>query len=138
MVLGSIFQVQFQLVRVMQPSTQMNLRQVYQSGNYIQVITNSFGCDSTISLNLNLNFTGLNEFSNVVFSIYPNPSNDVLTITSQFESNAYFELIDNQGRIVYQDELRGTQTVINLESIDTGNYYLKIDEGSTLLKFVKL
>jgi hypothetical protein len=45
--------------------------------------------------------------------------------------------MDNQGRIVLRDELKGNQTSLNLEAIAPGNYYLKIEERNILVKVVK-
>ncbi len=45
--------------------------------------------------------------------------------------------MDNQGRIVLSDELKGNQTSIFLEAIAPGNYYLKIEERNILVKVVK-
>jgi hypothetical protein len=108
-----------------------------QSGTYSQVIPNAAGCDSTITLNLTLNFTGIDEMKDFAVSIYPNPSRDVLFIHSEIELFSSFELIDNQGRIVLSDKLNGNQTSVNLEAIAPGNYYLKIQEINLLVKVVK-
>jgi hypothetical protein len=108
-----------------------------QSGTYSQVIPNAAGCDSTITLNLTLNFTGIDEMNDFAVSIYPNPSRDVLYIHSETELFSSFELIDNQGRIVLSDKLKGGQTSVNLEAIAPGNYYLKIEERNILVKVVK-
>jgi hypothetical protein len=108
-----------------------------QSGTYSQVIPNSAGCDSTITLNLTLNFTGIQEMQDFAVSIYPNPTHELLFINSEIELLSSFELIDNQGRFVLSDALKGNQTSINLETIASGNYYLKIDERNILVKVVK-
>jgi hypothetical protein len=108
-----------------------------QSGTYSQVIPNAAGCDSTITLNLTLNFTGIDEMKDFAVSIYPNPSRDVLFIHSEIELFSSFELIDNQGRIVLSDKLNGNQTSIYLDAIAPGNYYLKIEERNILIKVVK-
>ncbi len=108
-----------------------------QSGTFSQVIANAAGCDSTITLNLTLNYTGIDEMKNFAVSIYPNPSRDLLFIHSEIELFSSFELIDNQGRIVLSDTLKGNQTSVNLEAIAPGNYYLKIEEKNTLIKVIK-
>jgi hypothetical protein len=108
-----------------------------QSGTYSQLIPNAAGCDSTITLNLILNFTGIDEMKNFAVSIYPNPSRDILYINSEIELFSSLELIDNQGRIVLIDKLKGNQTSVNLEAIAPGNYYLKIEERNILVKVVK-
>ncbi len=108
-----------------------------QSGTYSQVIPNSVGCDSTITLNLTLNFTGIQEMNDFAVTIYPNPTRELLFINSEIELFSSFEIIDNQGRIVLSDVLKGNQTSVNLEAIALGNYYLKIEERNILVKVVK-
>ena len=108
-----------------------------QSGTYSQIIPNAAGCDSTITLNLTVNYTGINEIKNFEISIYPNPSRDIIFINSEIELFSFYELIDNQGRIVLSNALKGYQTSVNLEAIAPGNYYLKIEEKKILVTVVK-
>jgi hypothetical protein len=107
------------------------------SGTYAQIIPNAAGCDSTITLNLTVNYTGINEINNFEISIYPNPSRDIIFINSEIELFSSYELIDNQGRIVLSNALKGYQTSVNLETIAPGNYYLKIEEKKILVTVVK-
>ena len=108
-----------------------------QSGTYSQIIPNAAGCDSTITLNLTVNYTGINEIKTFEISIYPNPSRDIIFINSEIELFSSYELIDNQGRIVLSNALKGYQTSVNLEAIAPGNYYLKIEEKKILVTVVK-
>jgi len=71
-----------------------------QSGTYTQVIPNANGCDSTITLNLTINTTGLNELTNSKFYIYPNPANNLIHI--DYEGNIeILEIIDAKGAVVF-------------------------------------
>ena len=55
--------------------------QVYtQSGTYTQNITNSYGCDSTITLNLSLSFSGLYQNELDKINAYPNPTKNEISI----------------------------------------------------------
>jgi len=51
-----------------------------QSGTYTQVIPNAAGCDSTISLILTLTFTGISEIGKNNYTVYPNPTYDLLNV----------------------------------------------------------
>ena len=84
-----------------------------------------------------MNYTGINEIKNFEISIYPNPSRDIIFINSEIELFSSYELIDNQGRIVLSNALKGYQTSVNLEAIAPGNYYLKIEEKKILVTVVK-
>ena len=49
-------------------------------GIYTQVLTNSEGCDSTITLDLTIETSvGLNEINEEIF-LYPNPTTDKLVV----------------------------------------------------------
>jgi hypothetical protein len=101
--------------------------------------TNGSGCSSSANQNLTV-ITCTSEIldlSNQFIHIYPNPISDILYINSEVELFSSFELIDNQGRIVLSDKLKGTKTSFNIESLAPGNYYLKIEEKNILLKVVK-
>lgn len=101
--------------------------------------TNGSGCSSSANQNLTV-ITCTSEIldlSNQFIHIYPNPISDLLYINSEIELFSSFELIDNQGRIVLSDKLKGTKTSFNIESLAPGNYYLKIEEKNILLKVVK-
>jgi hypothetical protein len=108
-----------------------------QSGTYTQTLTNAAGCDSTITLNLSLNFTGLNDLENTI-SIAPNPASDQLTISSSSSLNENYILFDPQGRTVLSGKLSGTTTQLDLSKLARGNYLLQIGDKKTPVKLVKL
>ena len=107
-----------------------------QSGTYTQVIPNAGGCDSTITLNLTLNFTGLNELQ-TTFTIAPNPTMEILTITSSKALFDEFVLFDPNGRKVLSGTLTGTSTLLDLSKLSRGNYILQIGEQKTPVKILK-
>ena len=107
-----------------------------QSGIYTQVIPNEAGCDSTITLNLTLNFTGLNELQSSI-TVAPNPTMDFLTITSTDALYEEYVLFDPQGRTVLSGTLTGTSTQLDLSKLARGNYMLQIGEKLTPIKLIK-
>jgi hypothetical protein len=107
-----------------------------QSGTYTQNLPNAAGCDSTITLNLTLNFTGLNELENSI-SIAPNPATDQLKISCSSSLNENYILFDPQGRAVLSGKLSGTATQLDLSKLARGNYLLQIGEKKTPVKLVK-
>ena len=107
-----------------------------QSGTYTQVIPNAAGCDSTITLNLSLDFTVLQELENS-FTISPNPATDELTITTNSLLNENYLLFDPQGRKVLSGTLTGSTTLLDLSKFARGNYLLQIGEKRTSLKLIK-
>jgi hypothetical protein len=107
-----------------------------QSGTYIQVIPNAAGCDSTITLNLSLDFTGFQELESS-FTISPNPTTDELTITTNSLLNENYILFDPQGRKVLSGSLTGTTTELDLSKLASGNYLLQVGEKQLPVRIVK-
>jgi hypothetical protein len=107
-----------------------------QSGTYTQVIPNAAGCDSTITLNLSLDFTSLNEIQ-TGFTIAPNPTIDVVTISSTDALYDDYVLFNQQGRKVLSGSLTGTTTQLDLSRLARGNYILQIGEKKTPIKLIK-
>jgi hypothetical protein len=107
-----------------------------QSGTYTQVIPNAAGCDSTITLNLTLNYTGITELKDGL-RIYPNPTFDNLTIERTSSLNSNYVLIDSQGRLVLQGELTETITHLSLGKLEYGNYILQLENQSVPIRIVK-
>ena len=65
------------------------------------------------------------ELTNSVL-IYPNPTNGYLTINNNFTDNERFRIINSNGTIVYNNELKQNKTNIDLSklSIPNGIYYI--------------
>jgi hypothetical protein len=69
-----------------------------QSGIYTAVIPNAAGCDSTITLNLSMSFTGLDDVNVKSFQVFPNPTSDELTILlPDIKVENEFQLLDASG-----------------------------------------
>jgi hypothetical protein len=107
-----------------------------QSGTYTQVIPNAAGCDSTITLNLSLDFTGLQELESS-FTISPNPAKDQLNVFSPSGINENYFLLDAQGRKVLTGKLTGTTTSIDISKLAAGNYLVQVGEKQTPVRIVK-
>jgi subtilisin-like proprotein convertase family protein len=109
----------------------------YQTGIFTQTLSNSLGCDSTIMLDLDLSFTGVENLEEIGYSIFPNPATNVISVNSPFEMESPYELLDSRGRIVLNGELIGKSCQISLSEIATGTYFLKIIENQLMIKVVK-
>jgi hypothetical protein len=80
---------------------------------------------------------GLKENS-LNFDVYPNPATTHLTVDSQSGIGAY-QIVSMDGRIVKSGILNGTLNVLDVQALETGSYFLKVDaEGQQGRKhFVK-
>jgi hypothetical protein len=108
-----------------------------------EVIINT-GTDGTNDLTqgfhqTNWNFLGVEDFApNYEAIIYPNPTEDVLTIrTSTFE-NVTYTLYDALGKRVMQDKLSAEQTPIQVSQLAPGSYSLTLNNETQNLKTFKL
>jgi hypothetical protein len=109
------------------------------TGAYTAVIPNTSGCDSTITLNLTMSFTGINDLSASKLSIYPNPTNGDFTITGLelLGTVSSLSLTDMNGKVVKVLDTKATK--FSMASIKPGVYFLNIISGNKqeVLKIVK-
>ena len=99
-----------------------------ESGIYTAIIPNNSGCDSTITLNLNLDFTGIKENGSTHLYIYPNPTTSMLTIEGQLHIGQEYEIIDLYGKVIQNGIFNSSKEMIDLKPFEIGNYILKIEE----------
>jgi len=109
------------------------------TGVYTAVISNASGCDSTITLNLTMSFTGINNLITSKLSIYPNPTNGDFTITGLelVGSVSSLSLTDMNGKVVKVLDTKTTK--FSMASIKPGVYFLNIISRNKqeVLKIVK-
>jgi hypothetical protein len=104
-----------------------------QSGTYTQVVPAANGCDSVITLNLELDFTGIQSHTNTSLQLYPNPVKDVMTLVGLKGEAVSFAVYSVDGKLIKSGQTSGE---IQLEDLKKGNYLLKIENEA--LPFVKL
>jgi hypothetical protein len=104
-----------------------------QSGTYTQVVPAANGCDSVITLNLELDFTGIQSHTNTSLQLYPNPVKDVMTLVGLKGDAVSFAVYSVDGKLIKSGQTSGE---IQLEDLKKGNYILIIDNEA--LPFVKL
>ncbi|MBR6082536.1 MAG: T9SS type A sorting domain-containing protein [Salinivirgaceae bacterium] len=73
-------------------------------------------------------------------AVYPNPVTDRLTLrVDNLESAALrFTLTDNNGRTIAADNIAGAQTSIEMGHLAQGAYFLRVDDGGTVLRTFKI
>lgn len=77
---------------------------------------------------------GENEInSNFVFTVYPNPAHNFVTVSSDTEFiNTTLEMVNSLGEIVYQTTLNGNNRMISLPELSSGMYFLKLHSENGL------
>jgi hypothetical protein len=109
----------------------INSQTYTQSGTYTAVITNAAGCDSTITLELSLDFTGLEDNSQgALFSVFPNPAQSIINVTvdNKLIGDVY-SISDNEGRIVMTGKLNSQNSTIELGNLSGGIYLFSVGEN---------
>lgn len=99
------------------------------SGTYTQVLTNAVGCDSLLTINLTLDFTGLNE-NKQLFNFYPNPVKEMIVVSVLPELiGRELEIRNVEGKRVHSIEMTTANQTINVQHLPAGIYFLQIGEG---------
>lgn len=105
-------------------------------GTYQQMLTNAAGCDSLITIELDLDFTGLNELG-IQASLYPNPVTDVLFIQTNGLLNGRFSVVDLSGRIVAEGEVIDAASEIVVSGLISGHYTIRFTDIPLAIPFIK-
>jgi len=110
-----------------------------QSGTYSDTIVNAAGCDSIVTLNLTLSYTGINELSTSTISISPNPTNGDFTLTGLefFNTISSMTIKDVNSKTI--KELNPKATQFSLGAVKAGVYFLTITAGNKqeVVKLIK-
>lgn len=99
---------------------------ISQNGAYTVVATDANGCVSQTSAPVNA-FLGLQENNLLVTHVYPNPTQDFITIEWNNSNRAQIKLLDMLGRVLsVYSQIESGQT-LNLSNLATGMYWVEID-----------
>ena len=84
--------------------------------------------------------TELLEYGNKEFSIYPNPSNTLITIETGISNLYNIEIISLNGQLMYNKEMEGSSHQIDLSSLQKGVYFItiRLKDFVTTRKIIKL
>jgi uncharacterized delta-60 repeat protein len=115
---------------------------------YYQIeVVNPVNCDPTKSINygvsrsniVNNGVNGINEESETEIKVYPNPTNDKLTLTMSSDVlGKKYAIIDFSGRVIMQGDIISAKQPISMEHISNGSYFLKINDPSAkTIKIIK-
>ena len=110
-----------------------------QSGTYSDTLVNAAGCDSIVTLNLTLSYTGINELSTSTIAISPNPTNGDFTLTGLelFNTISSMTIKDVNGKTI--KELDPKTAKFSLGTVKAGVYFLTITAGNKqeVVKLIK-
>ncbi len=110
-----------------------------QNGNYYVVVTNRYGCTGMSDLfpfeKEEEEQTGISlpDFRRQIV-IFPNPAHSLIHIETGGLTVSGVTLLDVYGRKLRQTGPFSGKTMLSLEELPTGIYYLEINDGTTLLR----
>ena len=102
-----------------------------QSGIYTAVIPNTSGCDSTITLDLTLQFTGLDENESSYVAVYPNPTYHSFILSTKDMIHMNYTLVNIQGKVVLTGKIESTEETVDISKLSKGQYNL-VFEGESI------
>ncbi len=82
---------------------------------------------------------GMNENTEVLFCVYPNPATDRIHIQNTKASDLKVCIRTLDGRSVYTEALSNGQNMVHLENLLSGVYIIEITEGASVFRsrFIK-
>ena len=93
------------------------------------------GCKSNTSIHISSTL-GV-QYDNTLFSIYPNPTSESITIDHGINSPIYASFIDVNGKVLWKQECP-THTNIELKTkLKNGNYFIYLTNDSNELMSVR-
>ena len=86
--------------------------------------------------------TGLEEANgiNLVLSAFPNPASDyvILKVENYKTENLTYQLYDINGKLLLIRQISSVETLILMETLSIGSYFLKVSANTTELETLKI
>ena len=83
--------------------------------------------------------SGLDGFSLVELSLYPNPTTDQIVLKSEQTSRKLnSQLFDNTGKLLLNGAIYETETLINMHALSAGEYHISIQEQNEQIESFKI
>lgn len=72
---------------------------------------------------------GCIELNDIQFTVYPNPASEMIFVETEINEDAQVSILDVTGRCVKQVELSENVSSINIEDVESGVYFIKVQQG---------
>ena len=125
------------------PSITVDTASLGGNGTYnITINMIDFSTTCTYNDNINVTFTvctGVDEIASASsFTVYPNPTTGLFTVSTTHIEKATIEVINLQGKVVYKNNINSNNQVIDLRENAKGVYFVSITStnGVDVLKII--
>jgi hypothetical protein len=80
--------------------------------------------------------TGNDELKDNLFTLYPNPANDQLTIllSQDLQSNSTLKIYDNFGKVVFEHAVSETQLILDTQEYASGMYHVQLTNDNEVIR----
>lgn len=113
-----------------EPSYTWNDVTYTESGDYTQTFSNHAGCDSTVTLHLNLP-AGISDYGDADrLRVYPNPTTGVLNAECDWP-NCELRVFDVYGKLLFINKLDKSENRVDLSDCANGIYFLHVFADGT-------
>ncbi len=108
------------------------------------VYTKNTGADGSLTQGVQQPFEisiiiGINKTSiNLELAVYPNPTNNYLSLKTENNDGLNYQLLDLQGKIIKSKKVTSNTTSIDIEGLPTSTYFLKITKNNNEIKTFKI
>lgn len=77
---------------------------------------------------------------NLSVSVFPNPTSDFITLSIKDLSteNMNYALYDIQGKLIKEDKLSGSQTIINIGDLSNASYLIMVSDNKKEIKTFRI
>lgn len=108
-----------------------------ESGDYVQTLQSIYGCDSLVTMHLNI-VVGVDQYPDAVFRVSPNPTNDKVNVELGVEHKGKeISLVDMLGKVLKTIKIEGSNTQIDLSGCTNGVYLLKLMDSNNHVMAVR-
>ena len=109
------------------------------NGTFTVTLTTSSGCGTdTYTEQVTITGVGLDEHNMNLISVYPNPTESLLNVlVGQEMIGENYEVKTISGKVIYRGMITQELTMIELDKLSSGIYFVSVGETSSAQKFIK-
>lgn len=110
--------------------------QQYGNGTYEVHVSDASGCYGSANQLISNTTTGLKEGMELVFNVYPNPTNGFITIQTSSAEIQSFELVNPEGRVLQELKIQ-LKANFSLEHFESGIYFIRLSDSNQIKRLIK-